>query len=242
VVLGHFLGPFNAELQNIKIPVLTFPEEMRSSSLFTHYILGPIAEVEVLSKRDIVSHAWSGDAVMYYNFAVGKSDVRRIVHEGFWLVSATCPIPGTLYLGAVDGVRNRALDLALALEREAPEAGQPDAGADTNRKVEQVVNNFNFHGPANVAVDSHHFKQTIELPSEGDLDSLIAYLTSHGVPATTLADLREAGTADLAEDHADGQPGRWGRVRAWLAAATTDVGTGSAAVVMGTAASAFLGH
>jgi hypothetical protein len=171
----------------------------------------------------------------------GATFVESLQH-GYALASASCPIPGTIYVGAVDGARNRALDLALALEREAPEAGQPDATEDVNRKVAHVVNNFNFSGPANVAVDSHHFKQSIELPSQGDLDELIAYLAGQGVAASALGDLREAGAADLSDDEAEGQPGRWRRVRAWLAATTTDVSTGSAAVVLGTAASAFLGN
>lgn len=62
------------------------------------------------------------------------------------------------------------------------------------------------------------------------------------VDTARINDLKEAGVADLAKDSAEGQPGCWNRVRAWLAAATTDISTGGTAVVIGTAASAFLGH
>jgi hypothetical protein len=242
-VLGDFLGPFQSEMRNVQIPMLTFPEEMRKGSLFWHYILSPLAEVEAIAaKQDAITTAWSGDAIMYYNHGISAGEIRPVLQSGFVLAAAKRPISATLYIGAVDGVRNRVLDLALALEQEAPEAGQPGAGDDVNRKVAQVVNNFNFNGPANVAVDSHHIKQTIALPAQGDLDGLIAYLGSQGVTHHELDALREAGATDLAEDEAEGQPGRWRRVRAWLACATTDVSTGTAAVVIGTAASAFLPH
>jgi hypothetical protein len=241
LVLGHFLGPFSAELMNVQIPMLTFPEDLRKGSLFWHHILNPIAEVEALSQQQTITTAWSGDVIMYYNYAVSRGDVRPVVQDGYVLASAKRPIPGTIYIGAVDGVRNRVLDLALVLEREAPEAGQPDAGADVSRKVTQVVNNFSFNGPANVAVDSHHLQQSIELPRQGDVDGLIAYLASQGADEGALDNLREAGAADIADDQAAGEPRRWRRVRAWFGGAATDIGTGTAAGVLGAAAGAFFG-
>jgi hypothetical protein len=236
--LGHFMGSLR-ELKNFAIPPTTFPASMRDGSLFNYYPLQPIAEIERLAVEGGARLAWSADAVRYYNWAVERGEVSRIVIDDMTLAGVTQPIPAQIFTGIVDTVRTRVLDLALELERTAPEAGQRDAAPETNDQASQVINNYNFYGSANVAIQSKHVTQTVQPPGPGDIDALIRYLGAAGVEPERLVDLRDALHQDKADDDRDDTPGRWQRVRAWFASAGTDAATNALGGALGTAAATF---
>jgi AbiTii len=137
--LGHFIGPFR-ELQNFAIPVTTFPEDMRNGPLFNYYATDSIAEVERRAADGGAKLVWSADAVRYYNWAVARGKGSRIVTDDLVLAGVSQPIPAPTLVGIVDAVRTRVLDLALELERSAPDVGQPDAAPETNAQASQVIN------------------------------------------------------------------------------------------------------
>jgi hypothetical protein len=236
-VLGHFVGHFQSEVSNLQIPTLSFPEELRESA-FKVTLLDPIAEIEILSKQESVNFGWDADVVSTYNHLVEKGKIIRIVRGDMILVNAARPIPRQVLAGAVEAVKDRILDVALELEKVAPEAGQQDAPPGTNDRAERVVNHFNLYGTSNIAVSSSDFSQVVNIRT-GDEDSLIRRLEEIGVPADQLDELRVA----LAEDRKEsgGQhpsaPGR--RVSAWVGRAALAIGTGSAGGLITEAVKAF---
>jgi hypothetical protein len=231
---------FGRELKNFAIPPTTFPESMRGGPLFNYYALQPVAEIERMAAEGGARLAWSADAVRYYNWAVERGEITRIVIDDMVLAGVTQPAPAQIFTGVVDAVRTRVLDLALELERAAPEAGQRDAAPETNDQASRVINNYNFYGSANVAIESKHVTQTVQPPGAGDADALIRYLGAAGVEPKKLVELREALRQDKADDDREHTPGRWHRVRAWFASASTDVTTNALGGVIGTAATTFL--
>ena len=118
---GHLAGPFGSGYQNITIPPILLPdwgrkyaEEMR----FTQ----PIATIEDLGKGDeLVTSTWPGNLIAYMQTKEGNKFAKDFVLYGAWQTVATASV-----LGIVDTVRNRVLEFALLLEKEAPAAGEPD--------------------------------------------------------------------------------------------------------------------
>ncbi|WP_341717680.1 hypothetical protein QQG74_28220 [Micromonospora sp. FIMYZ51] len=240
-ILGHFIGPFNTEARNMPIPEISFPEDMRKSALFEVGFTQPVAELEELASKESVNMGWSADAVEYYNWGVAQGKIRRIMHPGMGLVNASRPFPRQIFVGILDAVRNRVLDLALELERVAPEAGQPDAHQDSRDRAAQVMNTYNFYGSSNnVAIESSSFSQVVNV-TPGDEPSLVRALEAAGVSEASIQELRTALEEDRREAGGDHPREPGARVRGWLARTTTQVGVGAAGGLITEAVKAFLG-
>jgi hypothetical protein len=239
--VGHFVGSFGREATNVPIPPMSMPADIRDSgALFKLYVLEPIAEVEQLSGLDGVHLPWPADVVQLFNWGISQGKVRPFLQPDMALMSAKRFVPPTVYVGISDAVRNRVLDLALELERNAPAAGESGAvSEETRAEVAQVIKNYNFYGSSNVAIDGSNVTQSVMPPAPGDGEALIRYLAAAGVPLEKLDELRAAISEDEEDDADDRGPGRWARVRAWFATASTDVTTNALGGVIGTAAGAF---
>ena len=191
--------------------------------------------------KDSVQLTWPADGVRYYNYGIQQGTISPIVQGGMVLAQVIRPVSAHVFVGVLDAVRNKVLDLALELEQAAPAAGQPDAPADTNSHAAQIINNYSFQGSSNVAIHSSDVTQTVQLPRPGDAKALLRYLGAAGVPPEGLIRLQEALQADQTDREGGGHTGRWERTRAWLSVAATDVGTGATGGAIGSAAAAFLG-
>lgn len=243
VVLGDFVGVANSQIRNFAIPPGTFPPEARDSGLFQLWLTQPVAELGQLATRESTLIVWPPDAVTAYNHGVRLGIIQGIVRDDMVLVQATRPVPAAVFVGVLDAVRTRVLDLALELEAAAPGAGQPDAPAETKAQAAQVVN-YHFNGPAtNVAIASTKVTQsvTVALPARGDEAALLRYLGAHGVDPSRLVELREALEHDRADAGGQHPPTAGARVKAWMATALTDLGTNAAGGVIGAALTAGLG-
>lgn len=241
--LGHFVGGFGSEARNVQIPPSTFPEEGRDGPLFRASFSEPIAELEEWTRREYTTFSWSPDAVRLYNHMTSTGEVARVVQPDMVLVEVHYTVPSSTFLGVLDAVRNKVLDLALELERVAPLAGQPDAPLNQLAPAAAVIENH-FHGASNVAIGSPGVSQVVlNVPSAGDVDALIRYLGGAGVAPAQLQELVDAVAADEAEDDSNGQPGetRWRRTRSWFARAATDTGTGALGAALAAAAASFMG-
>lgn len=235
--LGHFMGLAGSELTGVPIPASTMKEELRESPLFQVSLPHPIAEIEAMS-QDTLVFGWDADMVRYYNAGLQNGTVAPVVQPTFMLAEVKLHVPGHVLVQLLDAVRTRVLELALALERVAPNAGQVDASAEDRSEAAEVINNY-FLAPSNVAIGSPGASQNLVLPGRGDTDGLLEYMTGIGLDAAELASLRKAIAAD--EDSGSASSGRWERVRAWFTGAITDVGTGTAAGALASAATSFLG-
>lgn len=225
-VLGHFVGPFGAELKNWPIASGSFPADWQDSGLFKLTLYQSVAELADLASQETTNLAWTGDTVRMYNWAVQSGRIARVVREDFALATASRPVARHIFTGALDAVRNRILDLALELERLAPEAVQLDAPPSARAEAAQVVNNFHLFGPSNLAVSSSNFSQSLNLslPEIGDFASLSRYLSELGLPDAQIDNLEAALEEDVAAGAPSNVPGP--RVRAWLES-IRQVGTGA---------------
>jgi AbiTii len=118
--VGHLAGPFGSGYQNMTIPAMVLPEDLR------HYaeeirLTQPIAAVEELGKGDGVVTCNSGDLVAYMQSKEGNKFANRLILYGAWQTVSKASVHGI-----VDTVRNRVLEFALRLEKEAPAAGEPE--------------------------------------------------------------------------------------------------------------------
>jgi hypothetical protein len=241
LVLGHFVGAFSSEIKNVPIAPSTFPADMRESHLFKLWLMNPIAEIEEMAQQESAQIAWPADALRYYNYGIQQGLIHHTVREDMALATAVRPIARQVFVGVLDAVRTRVLDLALDLERVAPDAGQPDAPDEARIEAARVINTYNFHGSSNVAIGSTNVSQTVNLPARNDEPALLRFLAAIGVAPRDLVDLQKALEEDRtdAEGHHHAAPGH--RVAAWMGRASTQLGTGAGAGLLVEGIKAFFG-
>ncbi|MGH3975216.1 MAG: hypothetical protein ACRDS9_18085, partial [Pseudonocardiaceae bacterium] len=124
-VLGRFSGPMGSET-TIPIPDLRFPEDF--DPLFKIELRGPLSELEGMLHADFdkqIGFAWSANAVAWANQMMDQGEVGHVKFHG--LRSAHRPLTKNLLLTAINGVRDRILDLALELEQVSPELEQVES-------------------------------------------------------------------------------------------------------------------
>ncbi|MFI5709795.1 hypothetical protein [Kribbella sp. NPDC051620] len=237
-VLGHFFGPFQSQMKNVPIPRACFAQQLDADHLFEMQMREPIARIETMASQDGATLAWSGDTINLFNWGLDNGRVQSPLNDGYVLGQATMPVAKDVYVGVLDGVRNRILDLTLQLEKVVPVAGQATTTDAEQALAGKVINNY-FYASSNVAIDSTDVKQSVKPPAKGDIEGLIEFLRRAGVTQDMLSELRAAAEAD-GEDPGTGT-GRWTRVRGWFARVATDAGTEAIGGAVATAAIGFLG-
>jgi hypothetical protein len=191
-----------------------------------------------MAAQEVTTLAWSGDTINLFNWGVDAGRIHSPLNDGYVLGQATMPVSKDVYVGALDGVRNRILDLALQLEKVVPVAGQATTTEAEQSFAGMIINNY-FHASSNVAIGSTDVKQSVKPPVRGDVEGLVHFLQEMGLTPDLLVELRSAAEADE-EDGGEG-PGRWKRVRTWFARVATDAGTEAIGGAVATAAIGFLG-
>lgn len=238
-VLGHFMGGFGRELQNVQIPSSGWDKKLEADSLFEIELRESAAELGSMAAQDDVTLAWSANIVQNYNQFVQRGLVQRIVTGDMLLVEAKIPVSRHLFVGVLDAVRNRILDVALELEKVVPDAGQGGT-SDAEQNLAAMVITNHFHGPANVAIGSTDVKQTMKPPARGDVEDLVRFLQEIGLKPHLIIELRAAAEDD--QDDPGTGLGRWVRVRRWFADVAQDAGTEAIGSAVAAAAVGFLGR
>ncbi|WP_284731227.1 hypothetical protein [Rhodococcus sp. WY5] len=166
MALGDFITNRGDQAKNVAIPEITFPKENRGGPLFTLTFDQGAAQIQNwAAKPDGISFRWHQDAVVAYNMMVREKTVNAIMEPGWGLLAVKLHAGQSQFEGILDAIRNTALDLALELQKQAPDAGEPDADPSTNERAVSVVNNFylehaNLSGSNNVLGGSE-FSQKI---------------------------------------------------------------------------------
>jgi hypothetical protein len=237
-VRGHYSGPFNSGIKNGLVPSAGFPEDMRGGWLFKVSFLQPIAELEELSRTNesTITAAWPADVVAYTNMLLEQGRVN--LYEGMGLQSAWRVIPRTAVVAIVDQVRTKILDLALELEKTAPNVGQADGPAVPADTRQTIITNI-YGGNQNVAVGSSDFTQSVTV-NQGDWAELSKRLAELGVPQRDIEDLQKAlhQDGDAVAGELGPETSKWlGR----LMPRAEGLGIGSAGGVIANLISQFLG-
>ncbi|MEV0284754.1 hypothetical protein AB0H36_11620 [Kribbella sp. NPDC050820] len=179
-VLGHFFGPFRSQLRNVPIARASFAKELDADHLFEVRLREPVARLESMAAQDGATLAWSGDTINLFNWGLDNGRIQAPLNDGYVLGQAMMPIARDVYVGALEGVRNRVLDLALQLEKVVPAAGQAATTQNEQALAGMIINNH-FHASSNIAIASTGVKQSVKPPGEGDVEGLIAFLREMGL-------------------------------------------------------------
>lgn len=210
-VLGSFNGPFGSSISNAPIPSSVFPKELRDGHLFRLSFREPLAQIEELARSSSEKplHApWPANMIAYTNLLVHRGEITGL-YDGMGLVQADRIVGVQQFTGMVDAVRTRVLELALALERVAPDAGERDAPRPDQQTIQNIVTNV--YGGANIAVASTNVEQSITLPAQGDLSGLLGFLRANGFDDQDIEALQQA-----IEEDGDPRQGIGERTQAWL--------------------------
>lgn len=206
---GHFSGPFGSGLRNALIPPMTIPEEYREI-VHTAYTLEPVGSLEESISRSDGNNLrsnWPPDLVVH----LGNEIYQDMVCMSAWRL-----IPRGAIIGILDTVRTRILNFVLAIEAEAPTAGEASSGELTipEEKVAQVFQTHIYGDVANIAQSSSEFTQiSVSGVLEGDFESLKSYLLRQGLSGDDVDELHQA----IKADSKNGIPERIGSsISSWI--------------------------
>ncbi len=239
-VYGHYMGIMGAEIRNVIIEPFNLPEEYRDGPLFNRWFREPIANIEAWAVRDTpASFGWPDGGMQLYGMLIQSGEATTGLREDFALAQVKVVVDQSVTARVCEVVRNRVLDLALAIEKVAPGAGESSAPVEQKADAVIAINNY-FYGQGNVAVAGKNATQTVGAvaPSRDDTAGLIRYLAAAGLAVED----QRALAAAIAQDECDASAaGRWPRVRSWLAETGTAVGANALGSAIATAATGFLG-
>jgi len=165
------------------------------------------------------------------------------VSDGWQFTQITYLIQHATITQVLAAIRTRALEFAMQIEHEDPNAGddRPASDAVPQEQVSHVFNTTIYGGTNNIAMAGHDATATSSLPTAAQFNAAAAELKALGVAEGDIEELRGAVMADAAEAQGSSEPMKFGpRVRGWLGrlalssaeAGATDLTTGAAAVVL----------
>lgn len=238
-VKGHFSGPFGSGIQNAPIPHACLPEKARKH--YEHYeCRQSITSVEAFlgKERQGTVKVNTGDLALI---------LGTKVYEHQNCVQAWAEFGTGHLVELLNSVRNRILDFALAVWKEAPGAGEIETNTPTTmvaKRVTQIFNTTAFGGAANLVGTSNASSIQFNIGTR-DFSALERVLVENGVAQEDVLELRAA----LDSDPLPEAPERLGpKVSNWIAkmmAKAADggwnIGLGAAGNLLAQAISKFYG-
>lgn len=153
----------------------------------------PLAELEALAGgEDDATSTWSSSAIGQFQKWGAEERAPHVYLHGVYVVEKI--IPRSLLRGVVDTVRDSALDLALGLQCELPDAGEVNGPTTHDPKVRTIVtNNYHthIHGDSNTVGVGESVTQYVTV-TQGDATGLLSELNSLGLADADRQILEEA--------------------------------------------------
>ncbi|MBI4964901.1 MAG: hypothetical protein HY913_16630 [Desulfomonile tiedjei] len=185
-VKGTFVGPLGSGLKTLPVPLACIPE--RSREHFQRYeCRQSIAFVEAMLAK-------VGDGRIKVDTGDLALTLGEDVYEHQNCIEAWAIFPTGQLVELLNAVRNRILDFALAVLKEAPEAGELASTAPTTleeARVTQIFNTIVNGGSANLVGTSNSSKIVFNVAT-GDFSSLECVLLENGVLEEDTEELRMA--------------------------------------------------
>jgi hypothetical protein len=130
---GNFGGPTGPRLENVQIPIHLLDADLRALATTISFTQSVSALAEMLrnAEQDL-SAPWPSDAISHCQRHVRMFDNGMLLQHA-WLV-----IPRASVRAVVDTVKTRVLDFALAIEQDAPDAGELPPGAEAPLASERI--------------------------------------------------------------------------------------------------------
>jgi hypothetical protein len=232
-IKGHFSGPFGSGLRNAPIPLSC----IRYDRYKCRQSIATIEDILAKTKGGMIQ--------------VSTSDLALVlgtkVYEHQNCLQAWAEFGTANLVELLNTVRNRILDFALAIWKEAPMAGESGSNAAQQlgaSKVTQIFNTTVYGGSANLVGSAQGSSVSFRILTN-DFTSLERVLRENGVGDEDIAELRTA----IESDERPSSPERFGpRVSSWIAAmikkaatGTWEIGVGAAGNLLGQAVSKFYG-
>ncbi len=212
-VLGDFVGPFGSGIKNARIPIglVTFIPEKTKQFYERWECKQSIASIEeMLSQSDSDRLTVStGSLATIIGTKLYQDQMFNCVHT--WAEFGR----GHL-VEVVNTVRNRILDFALAMEKEAPSAGEKQdksaAQSIEPAKVSQIFNTIVYGGAANVVGTATESSMSFNIGTK-DFSALEQVLLEKGLAGDDISQLKEA----LDFDPSPTTPDKFGpKVASWM--------------------------
>jgi len=180
---GHFAGPFGSGIRNAPIPLFCLPQEVRDA--YQNYkCRQSIASIETMLKKANkgMLQVSTGDLAI----ALGAE-----VYHSQNCVQAWAEFGVNNLIELLNAVRNRLLDFALAVWKEAPTAGEGSSNISPDiepGRVTQIFNTTVYGGAANLVGSATNSPISFIL-SKNDLAALEKVLRDSGVQDKDIEEL-----------------------------------------------------
>ncbi|MFJ2504075.1 hypothetical protein [Microbacterium sp. NPDC087592] len=189
-----YRGPFTVNVQ----AVITGPGPSKGTStltkqgmpdgfdgLFEMRFKDPLAALEGFAgSENGIAVPWDPAIIGHYNRWIDEGLVPFIEHWGVY--SAQKVFPQGALRGIIDVVRTKALELALDLQEEFPDAGEKDGPTVDDPAVEATVTTIvnNIYGSVTGLAQGHNVTQKVRIATgdlRGALESARRFLDDQGI-------------------------------------------------------------
>jgi hypothetical protein len=185
---GNFSGPFGSGLKHAPIPSICVPENIRDN-VTVYKCRQSVASIQDLLSNDATT------------FQIPLGDVAVLlgdkVYDGNNCLQAWGEIGRGNVVEVVNAVRNRILDLVLAIGKEDPKAGEVPSSAEKlpASRVKQIFNTTVYGGASNIVGTAESSTISFNVQA-GDFASLAQALERHEVDTADIRDLKTAVDAE----------------------------------------------
>jgi hypothetical protein len=225
-IRGNFAGPFGSGLQNVTIPYVCLPEKSRK-----HYKNYECRQ-SIATIEEMLGKATNG--TLYVSTADLAFALGQKVYQDMNCISTSASFGTSVLIELVNTVRNRILDFALAVWKEAPNAGE--LGNNPSEKIEatrvtQIFNTTVYGGSANLVGTSNASEIVFNIGMK-DFLSLERVLNENGIGEEDIVKLRAA----IESEPVPTEKGKFGtQVSSWIAKMMKKAAEGSWKIGLGAA-------
>ena len=235
--LGTYSGPMGSGIQNAVLPTFNLPDPVKKFAENLVFLEG-VGALEALANQEASSHQikWPQEFVLLSREATRMSG-------GMALVDAHINVPSYAVSGILDNVKNKLLDFMLSLQENQVTPESLSTGAVEQEAVRNLFY-VNIYGNHNIVASGENVTQEIHDVREGDIDSLLGYLTQLNVGSDDIESIRQAVAQEAPSVRGEFGP----RIKSWLgemvakaASGTWNVGIAEGPKLLTEALKAYLG-
>jgi hypothetical protein len=228
VSYGHFSTGGNSMWQNLPISYYPVPEDLFNEAAIV-YFTQSVSSLEQMvrdAKEGSLQFAWNPDLV---------SILSHKLYKDYTCISAYKHISTSTIVEIISTVRTKALEFALEIQKEAPDAGEAPSGVPLllEGEINQIFYTVIMGNVQNLAPgssDAIQLAQSARQIHQGDWESLIKCLTELGV--NEFDELNKAIDEDKANDD---QESIGKRTTEWIKVAAEKASSGTGAISIGVA-------
>ena len=203
--LGTYSGPMGGGISNAVLPTFNLPDPVKQFAENLVFLEG-VGALEALANQEATSHQikWPQEYVLLSREATRMSG-------GMVLVDAHIKVPSYAVSGILDNVKNKLLDFILSLQENQVTPESLNTGAVDQDAVRNLFY-VNIYGDHNMVASGEKVTQQTHDVREGDMDSLLGYLTQLNVSSDDIEAIRQAVAQEAPGVHREFGP----KVKSWL--------------------------